>query len=506
MRYHTLKIISLNVNMQKIEFEELPMINLNKNEPYDEINLSSSHSKPSVNFGGGLELLMNDKRKNPESLKMSDATNIELSDLNELEAELNGLSQSIGDSSIKMPSKSSLFNEVLSGGIKNDDHDASDNEGKRTFTIPKVKVQSIGKATLNQEENIQNDEFKLFGNIPIDPDLAPQEPKLSNEELLKEKFIVLNKLETLEKKGVKLSKKYGMDSNLQEMRGEYEMLINEKEKSNSVKFQGKMLMAAITGIEFLNSRFDPFDIKLDGWSEQINENIDDYDEIFSELHEKYKTKAKMAPELKLLFQLAGSGIMIHMTNTMFKSSMPGMDDIMRQNPELMQQFTQAAVNTMGQQNPGFGGFMNNIIGNKSPNVGHNGPPPQPMKTRVDKSERSKVLNRPDIVASREGESEGRRADDWAARKYDVSDTFETIGRQSPVRSYKNEQRPEMKGPSDIDEIITLLKTKPDDTISVPLQESSTVSIQDLKEMQTSKIPNRSNRRKKSEKTSISLDF
>ena len=26
-------------------------------------------------------------------------------------------------------------------------------------------------------------------------------------------------------------------------------------------------------LEFLNNRFDPFDLKLDGWSEQINENI-----------------------------------------------------------------------------------------------------------------------------------------------------------------------------------------------------------------------------------------
>ena len=29
----------------------------------------------------------------------------------------------------------------------------------------------------------------------------------------------------------------------------------------------------------------------------------------------------MAPEIKLLFQLASSGIMIHMTNTMFKSAL-----------------------------------------------------------------------------------------------------------------------------------------------------------------------------------------
>ena len=39
-------------------------------------------------------------------------------------------------------------------------------------------------------------------------------------------------------------------------------------------------MAFITGIEFLNNKFDPFDIKLDGWGEQINENIDEYDDIF----------------------------------------------------------------------------------------------------------------------------------------------------------------------------------------------------------------------------------
>ena len=37
---------------------------------------------------------------------------------------------------------------------------------------------------------------------------------------------------------------------------------NEKERKNSVKFQGSMLMAAITGLEFLNNKFDPFSVKL----------------------------------------------------------------------------------------------------------------------------------------------------------------------------------------------------------------------------------------------------
>ena len=32
--------------------------------------------------------------------------------------------------------------------------------------------------------------------------------------------------------------------------------------------------------------------------------------------------------------MLGSAAMVHMTNTMFKSSMPGMDDILKQNPDL----------------------------------------------------------------------------------------------------------------------------------------------------------------------------
>jgi hypothetical protein len=135
----------------------------------------------------------------------------------------------------------------------------------------------------------------------------------------------------------------------------------------------------ITGLEFLNGKFDPFDIKLDGWSEQINENLDDYDEIFAELHEKYKSKAKMAPELKILFQLAASGMMIHMTNTMFKSAIPGMDDIMRQNPDLMNQFTKAAVNSMENTSPGVAGFMNEF--KSKPMREEMRPPPQREEMR-----------------------------------------------------------------------------------------------------------------------------
>lgn len=210
---------------------------------------------------------------------------------------------------------------------------------------------------------------------------------MSKDDLLREKFKFLRKLEALEKKGVELTKKYNMDSDLAEMQGEYEMIMEEKTKQNSVKFQGNMMMAIINGIEFLNNRFDPFDIKLDGWGEQINENINDYDDVFGELYEKYKSKATLAPEIKLMFQLGGFAMMVHMTNTMFKSAMPGMDDIMRQNPELMRQFQNAAVNSMFNTNPGFSGFMGGLMNPTSsssysePTVPQGEGPPPPLATQ-----------------------------------------------------------------------------------------------------------------------------
>ena len=48
-------------------------------------------------------------------------------------------------------------------------------------------------------------------------------------------------------------------------------------------------------------------------SEQINDNLDDYDKIFSE--SKSISQRQNEVEIKLLFQLATSGMMIHMSNT-----------------------------------------------------------------------------------------------------------------------------------------------------------------------------------------------
>ena len=482
-----------NSDTIKIGNVTTPTSNLNNDTKPLKLNFTQ---QPSVNFGGGAEFLMNDKKK--ESKK----SDIDITDTNDLENELNNLSTDVDvntKNNLNTSNQNYQSNNYQTDN-KNKVHFDNINITKNDNSKQENTSTNIGKETAEQNNGFFSrftNPINNMNNFPINPDT--EKPKLTHEETLKEKFRILRKLEELETKGAKISKKYSMSDSLDEMQGEYELIISEKESTNSVKFQGKMLMAAITGIEFLNNKFDPFDVKLDGWGEQVNENISDYDDIFKELHEKYKSKAKIAPELKLLFQLAGSAIMVHMTNSMFKSSMPGMDDIMKQNPDLMKQFTQAAVNSVGKQNEGFSSFMNDIM----PGMNQS-PPPEPVKTRQDKSERSRIPeNRPDIFAARKSD-EG----------VDINNQYVNISNKSnkddaPIFT---PSRPEMNGPSDVNNILSKLKKKPvSEPIKKEIDNSSTISIKELKELEISNVPsrtkqNKNKNKKKSEKTSISLDI
>ena len=247
-------------------------------------------------------------------------------------------------------------------------------------------IVDFGKEKEKTEENIKS--IGLSETIKDDPILS-QENKSNNEgefkpihmlspqEIKNEKIDLIYKFKRLENQGIRTTMNYNMNSGLDDMRNEYIKLKKQRETENSIKFQRKMLMACITGVEFLNGKFDPFNIKLDGWSESMNEGINDYDEVFEELHEKYGGKTEVAPEIKLMLMVGGSAFMFHLTNTMFKTSLPGMDDILKQNPELMQQFAKAAVNTpksepeqpQGGQGggmpggmPGMGGLMSGLMG------------------------------------------------------------------------------------------------------------------------------------------------
>ncbi len=142
----------------------------------------------------------------------------------------------------------------------------------------------------------------------------------------KEKQEILLKLVALEKRGITLTKKYSLSSKLSDLKFELDLHKNNAEVDASVKFQQKVLMAAVTGLELANKTFDPIGAKLDGWSESVMDNLDDYETIFIKLHEKYKSRADLPPELQLFVTLVGSAFMFHVTKTMFSSALGGSGD------------------------------------------------------------------------------------------------------------------------------------------------------------------------------------
>lgn len=452
-----------------------PNLNVTGTDSVGSIKINIEEPKKSVNFGPGAEMLMNPNKNKATSPK----ADIKLSELNDI--------GNIDISEDKPKMKRPSFTDVTSNIFGNTSNNTNDSVSLKFDKPPEISVEPLKKATSNPKVET-DDGFKTFNEIPVAPSAPPPTPALSAEETLREKLKILRKLEDLEKKGIQLTKKYSMESPLAEMKGEFEMIKNEREKKNSIKFQGKMLMAFVSGLEFLNGRFDPFDLKLDGWSEAVNENIDEYDDVFGELHEKYGGKAKMAPELKLLFMLGGSAAMLHMTNTMFKSAMPGMDDIMRQNPELMQQFQSAAMNSMSQSNPGFGEFMGGVMGGNGsgPMPPMGSPPVPPREMRQNPPRMPRQSARPDVAASRRPQFD------------DAVNVKDNYGKTS---------RAEMKGPSDLGDILSGLKTKKIN-ISQTKDSNSVVSVNELNEMKNSVLekPKKSKRKPKSERNTISLNF
>ena len=293
--------------------------------------------------------------------------------------------------------KKKLLN-VNTGDIKSNlnmnvikDSDDSDNESNGTIATaePDEPIKSSERTNKPKLPTFQNSEFQYFTNNkkhkPVvnkeeseedsddeevseeesddesvassstAPSIKQKKPSKREEEKRKQELLV--KLLALEKKGVTLTKSYSLKSPLEEIEFEYQTQQYAAEVDASVHFQEKVLMAAVTGLEFLNKKFDPIGAKLDGWSESVMDNITDYEEIFKELHEKYQQKATMPPELRLLVTLVGSGFMFHLTNTLFKSSLPGIGDVLNSNPDIMKNIMGAMGKAMNQQS-GLGSSLN----------------------------------------------------------------------------------------------------------------------------------------------------
>jgi len=166
------------------------------------------------------------------------------------------------------------------------------------------------------------------------------EPK-SPRTILREKRKLLFKLKRYEKKGFKLSSKFSINTPLEEIQCEYETIRKEASLEQSLKVSKNILISVCSILEFMNNKFDPLDVVLDGWSEEINEDVEngDYDEVLEDLYDKYADTVEMGPEIKLLMMIGGSAVKFHLTHTVLKTVIPGAETLLKQNPGLKSDIT-----------------------------------------------------------------------------------------------------------------------------------------------------------------------
>lgn len=502
----------------------MEVINLNDLEP-----VSIKFDDSTSGFGGGIELLMNDKKR-----ASSGSTNIDLGELDNLENELNELSKNSfvsGGSGGVSSSSTTTGTKTLSGlngftsGLFGFDSSSAGGAGE-----PEINDSNLGQATKESMGNTKTwDGFSKFNEFP---DAKSSSAGMNEREKRRKKRIMIKKLEEWYEKGlIKNNSHFNLDSNYEEVEDEYETALEDKRKKDSIKLQGWWFMTFVNSVEYANAAFNPFDLNLDGWGEQVSEDIDSYEEIFSELHDKYKG-GKLSPELSLLLRLGFSAAMVNFTNKALSTATPAFNDVIRQNPELMKMFSQATVNSMSQQSPGFA-FANNLVNPPEQINTSFGPPPRPIETKSQPAPSRPSMTFTQAPNSRSDINVARGAM-FREEGVDVTRNFTDMNKQEksvrpsapPTPSQNIEQptlRREMNGPrnTDVDNILSGLKPKniqvsppsmqtqqqftpPPQNINVQ-EDDSMISISSLKDLNSTKMP-RKGKRNRSDKNTISLDI
>jgi hypothetical protein len=220
---------------------------------------------------------------------------------------------------LKSESSSDLDNIVnSSSSSKSSSSSSSSKKSKSSSSKPKIDNLNFTASPVFKPppESRSSYESRPSTNIPfIEPTNVPIK-NLSPQEIRMKKIELLRRLSEIKSKGYNLTKEYDFNSSIEEMEYEYALLKSFADKRNGTKLYKNILLNGISLLEFVNDKYDPFEFKLNGWSEHMSVEIDSYEDIIEELYEKYKSTGKSTPpEVRLIFLIFASGAAFHFSKT-----------------------------------------------------------------------------------------------------------------------------------------------------------------------------------------------
>jgi hypothetical protein len=310
---------------------------------------------------------------------------------------------------------------------------------------------SSSRKSSKKEDIPSMNELQNMDEVPFHM-LDPQTQKFKKMEKYAE-------LLSIKRTGITLTKNYNLDSDYEEMCFEVKYWNDYQSKKDGVELGKGFLVNAVTALEFMNESYDPFGLKLKGWSEQMELNKESYSSVLGELYDKYKSSGKkMEPEIKLVLMVSASAASFHASKKMAES-LPGLDSVLQSNPELLSKLQ---------------GAINNNISN------------QGKKTESQADVQQKMYEQMQKVKQQQ-----QRLEELKRAQANVNNNTQKIQEQMSMLNRTQNNQPQQKpvnttpapiqeGKSDISAILTKIKAqnaarKADEVINNQLSESSSSS-------------------------------
>ena len=174
-------------------------------------------------------------------------------------------------------------------------------------------ISSISSASSASSNSVPSSQSE-HSSLPSDAGKLAREKKKRKEELLHEKVEMLTRITNLAKNGFTKTKEWDMKDDIDEIRYECYRMQRESNSKKSIKIMRRVLITITTLVETGNSYFNPFNLRLEGFSESMMLNLDDYDDCFEQIHHKYSGRSSVGPEMQILFTFMSAAIFHHAGN------------------------------------------------------------------------------------------------------------------------------------------------------------------------------------------------